>query len=108
MYRDILSCYMSDVYWRHQELKDIDPTSEVNMLPLSRMYMGAKVALLLTTAEYKERRVDVQYFLKKVQEFYIEATCQIKQRFPIGDPLIDMFQVLDPNASHSTFPSLVH
>ena len=57
-----------------QELKDIDPTSEVNMLPLSHMYMGAKVALLLTTAEYKER-VDVQYFLKKVQDFYIEATC---------------------------------
>ena len=67
IYRDILSCYMSDVYWRHQELKDIDPTSEVNMLPLSRMYMGAKVAILLTTAEYKERRVDMQYFFKKVQ-----------------------------------------
>ena len=107
MYRDILSCYMSDLHWRHQELKNIDPTSEVNMLPLSHMYMGAKVALLLTTAEYKERRVDMQYFLKKVQDFYIEATCQIKQRFPIGDPLINMFQVLDPNASHSTFPSLV-
>ena len=66
--------------------------------------MGAKVTLLLTTPDYA---TDVQYFLRKVQELYLEAALQIKARFPIGNPLIEMFEVLDPNASHSKFPSLV-
>ena len=47
---------------------------------------------------------DVQYFLRKVQEFYIEAASQTKNRFPIGDPKIKLLQVIDPNA---VFPSLV-
>ena len=54
-----------------------------------------------------QRPVDVQYFLKKVQEFYVEGASQIKKRFPIGNPKIEMLEVLDPNASHSKFPSLV-
>ena len=69
------------------------------------MYMGAKIILLLTTPEYKQHSVEVRYFLEKVQEFYIEAACQVKRRFPIGDPMIEMFEVLDPNTSHSKFPS---
>ncbi len=68
------------------------------------MYMGAKVTLLLTTAEYKNKSamfMDLQYFLKKVQEFYIEAASQIQKKFLIGDPLIKMFEVLDPNTSQA-------
>ena len=42
-----------------------------------------------------------------MQEFYIEASSQIKRRFPIGDLTIKLLQVIDPNASHSEFPSLV-
>ena len=39
--------------------------------------------------------------------FFIEAALEIQKRFPIGDPVIEMLQVLDPNASHAKFPSLV-
>ena len=46
-------------------------------------------------------------FLKCAQEFFVEATSQIRNHFPIGDPVIKMLQVLDPNTSHSKFPSLV-
>ena len=71
------------------------------------MYMGEKVALCLPTQEYRQRAPDVQHFLKCVQEFYIEAASQIQKRFPIGDPIIEMLQVLDPAVSDSKFPSLV-
>ncbi len=98
---------MKEGYWKRNELKKVDPTSEVNFLPLTMMYMGAKVTLLLATAVYIQRPHDVQYFLTKVREFFVEAACQIRKRFPIGDPKIEMFQVLDPNANHSMFPSLV-
>ena len=76
-------------------------------IALTEHVYGAKVTLLLTTPDYLQRATDVQYVLRKVQEFYIEAALQIKARFPIGDALIEMFEVLDPNASHSKFPSLV-
>lgn len=69
--------------------------------------MGTKVALCLPSREYQNRGPDVQYFLKRVQEFYIEACTQIKRRFPIGDPIIRMLQVLNSDVKHSEFPSLV-
>ena len=46
----------------------------------------------------------MQYFLKRVQEFYIEACTQIKKCF---DPVMKMLQVLDPDVKHSEFLSLV-
>jgi len=57
--------------------------------------------------EYQHRTLDVQHFLKRAQEFFVEAAVQIKGRFPVGDPIIEILQVLDPDASHSKFPSLV-
>jgi hypothetical protein len=43
----------------------IDPTSQANFLPLTGMYMGAQIAILLTTPDYKQRAPDVQYFFTK-------------------------------------------
>ena len=108
IYREFLSCYMSEAYWKQTPLKDIHPTSQVNLLPLPKMYMGAMVTLSLAKEEYKLlRSTDIHHFLKCVQEFFIEAPSQLKHRFPIGDPIIEMLQVLDPCVSHSKFPSLV-
>ena len=107
IYKEFLSCYMRDAYWRHTPLKNVDPTSSVNFLPLKSMYMGARVTLCLSEREYMERGPDVQHFLKRAQEFFIEAAQQIQKRFPIGDLIVEMLQVLDPDVSHSTFPSLV-
>ena len=108
IYREFLSGYLSEAYWKKTPLKDIDPTSQVNLLPLPKMYMGAMVTLSLAKEEYKQlRSTDIHHFLKCVQEFFIEAASQIKRRFPIGDPIIEMLQVLDPCVSHSKFPSLV-
>ena len=45
--------------------------------------------------------------MKHVQEFYIEAASQIKKCLPIGDPMIEMLQILDPAVSQLKFPSLV-
>ena len=69
---------MTEGYWRQTPLKDVDPTSQANFLPLTSMYMGAEITCLLTTPEYLQRAPDVQYFLKKVQEFYIEAALHNK------------------------------
>lgn len=97
---------MKEAYWRHTLLRDIDPTSQVNHLPLTSMYMGAKITCLLISPEYQQpqRTGDIKYFLSKVQEFYIEAAIQ---RFPVGDPLIEMFEILDHNTPniHSKYPS---
>ena len=101
MYRDLLSCHMREGSWRERDFKTVDPTSAVNFLPLTQIYMhmGSQISLLLTKPEYLQRSVDVQYFLQKVQPFFVEAACQIKTRFLIGDPMIELLEVLDPNVS---------
>ena len=90
VYQELISCYLLEAYWRSVSLKDVDRASQVNFQPLPRMYMGAKIELCLMQEEYKQRPSDLQHFLKCVQEFYIEAASQIKNRFPIGDPIIEM------------------
>ena len=45
MYRDFLSCYLREQYWRTTPLKDIDPTSQANFVPLTAMYMTEKLSL---------------------------------------------------------------
>ena len=87
-------------------LKDVNPASQVNFLPLSSMYMGAKIALSLKERiQAKSTRCPV--FLKVCAGIYIEAASQIRNHFPPGDPIIEMLQVLNPAASHAKFPSLV-
>jgi len=56
IYRDFLSCYLHD---SHTPLQHVDPTSQVNFLPLTSMYTGAKVALRLPTQEYRQRAPEV-------------------------------------------------
>ena len=70
--------------------------------------MGAKVTLCLSVPEYRQRGPDIQHFLRRAQDFFIEAALEIRKHFPIGDPVIEMLQVLDPNVSHAKFPLLVH
>ena len=60
IYRDFLKCYMREAYWRHTTLQEIDPTYQVNFLPLPTMYMGAKVTLYLSVPEYRQRGPDIQ------------------------------------------------
>ena len=86
-YKEFLSCYLKESYWKLTPLQNIDPSSQVNSLPLTKMYMCTKIALCLPNSEYQNRMPDMQYFLKHVQELYIEAATQIKKHFPIGDPI---------------------
>ena len=92
---------------RHTPLQEVDPNSNINFLHLTAMYMGAQVTLCLSAPEYRQRGPDVQHFLRRAQDFFIEAALEIQKCFPIGDPVIEMLQVLDPDVSHSKFPSLV-
>ena len=73
-YTKFSSCYLKEAYWKHTPHQDINPCSHVNVLPLAGINMGTKVALCLPSHEYQNRALNVQYFLKHVQELYIETT----------------------------------
>ena len=62
------------------------------------MYMGTKIAVCLSTDVYKQKAQDVQYFLKCVQEFYIEAASQIRNWFPTLCPLAARFPNILPES----------
>ena len=72
------------------------------MLPLFSMSMGKDVSNFLTKPEIINMKREVMGFLEHVQLFYVEAATQIKQRFPIDDPIIKCLGFLNPDTLHST------
>lgn len=91
---------MTEGSWRAKELKDVDPTLQVNVLQDVygiKYYLTANKDGVLAKGQY------VRYFLQKVQEFYI-AALQIKTRFPIGNPMIEsLTQMLIIQSLHRLF-----
>ena len=102
LYKSLLSCYLTNVYIRSQPLAALNPTSRDNMLPLTNMYMGHSVANSLAKPEILTMREAVIGFLEHCQLFYVEATLQVKKRFPIDDPVIASLSILDPDAIATT------
>ena len=72
IYKEFLSCYMKESYWKLTPLEDIDPSSQVNMLPLTGMYMGTKVALCLPSHEYQTRDQMFIIFLSVYKNFILK------------------------------------
>ena len=60
----------------------IDPTSQSKMFPLKTMYMDTQVAVKLSMGEYPKRPQDVECFLKRVNDYFVEAASKIKPVFP--------------------------
>ena len=85
LYKSLLSCYMTSTYIRSQPLASLDLSSRNDMLPLTSMYMGHSVANSLAKPEVLAMSGG---FLEHCQIFYVEAALQIKQRFPLNDPVI--------------------
>ena len=108
VYLDFLSCFMREDYWKHCLIRSIDPTSQSEMLPLKicSICMGTQVAVKLSMEEYHKRPQDIEYFLKRVNDYFVEAASQIKHRFPLDDTLLPMLKILDPSYSNETLPSL--
>ena len=61
IFKEFLSFYLKEAYWKQTPLQNIDPASTVNLLPMTSMYMGTKIALCLTSEEYQNRAPDVQF-----------------------------------------------
>ena len=101
-YKAFLSCYMSTTYLQSRPINDVDPTSSSHMLPLFSMSMGEDVSNFLTKPEIVNMKREVMGFLEHVRLFYVEAATQIKQRFPIDDPIIKSLGFLNPDTLHST------
>ena len=56
----------------------------------------------LTKPEIVNMKQEVMGFLEHVRLFYVEAATQIKQHFPIDDPIIKSLGFLNPDTLHST------
>ena len=77
------------------------------MLPLHSIYLGVNVAAELVKPEVLGKRDLVEDFLTRSRDFLATAAVQIKQRFPLNDPVIGQLQVLNPSCSHEEYPTLV-
>ena len=72
------------------------------MVSLTATSMGHLVASSLAKPDILARKAKVKGFLEHCQLFFIEAAVQVKQRFPISDPILSSLTFLDPSAVSST------
>jgi hypothetical protein len=57
IYIEFLSCYLTEAYWENVPLKDVNPASKLNFLPLSSMYMAPRllyVSLMKNTSKEQQ------------------------------------------------------
>ena len=64
--------------------------------------MGRLDASSLAKPDILAMKAGVKGFLEHGELFFIEATVQVKQRFPINDPILSSLTFLDPSAVSST------
>ena len=100
-YKAFLSCYLSPSYIRSVSLERLDPVSSANFIALTGMNMGEEVSKFLTQPNI-QLQPDIRGFLEHVQAFYIEASLQIKKRFPINDDTLKSLIFLNPATINST------
>ena len=101
-YKAFLSCYLSPTYIRSVSLDNLDPASVPNFLPLTSISMGKDVSLFLAQPDIYHLKDDIKGFLEHVQSFYVEASLQIKKRFPINDEVLKSLLFLNPATVNST------
>ena len=102
LYKSLLSCYMTNAYIRSRPISKLDPISKDHMVSLTAMSMGHLVASSLPKPDILAMKAEVKGFLEHCQLFFIEAAVQVKQRFPISDPILSSSTFLDPSAVSST------
>ena len=98
LYKSLLSCYMTNTYIRSMTLDKIDPTSRNHMLPLTSISLGHTASSFMAKPELLAKKAEVRSFLEHCQSFLIEAALQVKNRFPINDPILSSLTFLDPPA----------
>ncbi|XP_037875635.2 uncharacterized protein LOC119630401 [Bombyx mori] len=103
----LLSCYMNIGYLRSTHTSELDPTSSVNFLPLSEIYLGVHVTKLIESlAQDVRQKTEITTFLQRIQYFFIKLCVELKSRLPLNE-LFEQMQFLDPqNVVYKEFTSL--
>ena len=97
LYRTTLEYFCRHELITSNNLENFNPRDQTNWRPLELVYLGTKIHCLLNTEEY--RRVDPQTIKNvriRCREFYIKLCEEIKKRFEINDPLLQMISFFDP------------
>ena len=80
-----------------QDVTALDPSNNMNHLPLSQLYLGVDVARFLALEEYKAlNKDDKQHFFQRCQQFYVELCCQLKKRLPLDNEVLKQLKFLHP------------
>ena len=108
-YKVFLSCYLSPTYIGSTPLDTLEPSSASHFVPLSAMNVGTHESNLLVTLSSlnpsQSMTSEIKGFLQHIQLVFIEASQQIKQRFPIDDEILQSLTFLNPETINSTSAS---
>ena len=109
-YRALVSCFMKPalVRLKPEELFLVDPTSQVNQLPLRDLYMGVHCARLLSQPGFKKDTTPDHLKTTFGLCFQVLVTLaqELKSRLPLDNTTL-LFRFLDPQvATRGEIPSL--
>ncbi|KAG0420405.1 hypothetical protein HPB47_003508 [Ixodes persulcatus] len=94
--RTIMDCYLQGPYVRSTPVEDIQYKNPTYFVPLEQMYLGANVAMSLSSPSLKVSQEQVRFFKLRCLEFLIEGVGQIMQRIPFKSSALVHMDILTP------------
>ncbi|XP_047523967.1 uncharacterized protein LOC125062236 [Pieris napi] len=105
--RTLFDCFLKKDYLEKNNLENIDYKNPHNFLAIGDVYYGANAINTLLT-DKRLTAEQIHLFQTRCIQFFIEASDQIIQRFPIkNNPLKDLGALSPENVKKGELPSIV-
>lgn len=98
--RTITDCYLKGPYVRSTPVEDMQYRNLMYFVPLEQMYLGANVAMSLSSPSLKVSQEQVRFFKLRCLVCLIEEVGQVMQRMPFKSPVLVHMNILTPKKVH--------
>lgn len=95
-----MDCYLQGPYVRSTPVEDIQYRNPTYFVPLEQMYLGANVAMSLSSPSLKVSQKQVRFFKLRCLVFLIEEVGQVMQWIPFNSPVFVNMDILTPKKVH--------
>lgn len=95
LYLDLLRYFCKqDVISRTLDFTQIDPSLEINHLPLEQIYLGVEIHRILQTPEYRYNVQMIADVRMRCRLFMVSACKELRARFPFDSKLLQLCKCL--------------
>lgn len=93
VYKTLLEYYIKRQVIQEQALYEVNYKDPANFLPLEEIYLGAKIAIIMSSLSKESAYV----LRKRCLDFFIESAYQINKRFNFRDEILVNMNLINPS-----------